>query len=164
MFGVKRWVACGPRVVPHPQRLRWVENALDLHTVWLRPAAAGPEAPRSARARRMLKRSPSMGGTAVYLQLSTPNVQLNCKQRLAYDTNLTVPSRTSFHHAMHRTLERPTASPPQTAGAKSIVPFRNLFALLFLLTPTVWAQPTSLQRDDFSADPRWEGYRNRLLP
>src|SRR5262247_3996671 len=28
-----------------PQRLRWVENALDLHTVWLRPAAAGPEAP-----------------------------------------------------------------------------------------------------------------------
>src|SRR5262245_22287039 len=32
-----------------PQRLRWVENALDLRTVWLRPAAAGPEAPRSAR-------------------------------------------------------------------------------------------------------------------
>src|SRR5262247_566612 len=49
MLEVERWVACGPRVVPHPQRLRWVENALDLHTVWLRPAAAGPEAPRSAQ-------------------------------------------------------------------------------------------------------------------
>src|SRR5262245_61654424 len=36
-----------------PQRLRWVENALDLHTVWLRPAAAGPEVPRSARARQI---------------------------------------------------------------------------------------------------------------
>src|SRR5262245_13650068 len=54
--GVERWTlrtAGGP----HPQRLRWGENALDLHTVWLSPAAAGPEAPRSARAKRMLKRS-----------------------------------------------------------------------------------------------------------
>src|SRR5262245_40048096 len=60
---VRKWRSerlCGPRVVPHPQRLCRVENALDLHTIWLRPAAAGPEAPRSARARRMLKRSPSI--------------------------------------------------------------------------------------------------------
>src|SRR5262245_51092192 len=99
------WVACGPRVVPHPparpkpipnvwprllrrgegpQPLRWVENALDLHTVWLRPAAAGPEAPRSARARRMLKRSPYMGGTAVLPATDAQRSTLNTQRRARF--------------------------------------------------------------------------------